>query len=470
MRSLRIAVLFAVAALTPAIAQLPEATRTSIEQIVHNVLAETGVPAASVAIVKDGKVTFTAAWGDAKLNPKVPATPAMRFKIASNSKQIAATAVLLLAEEHRLSLDDTVSRYLPGLTRAREVTLRQLLSHTSGYQDYFPLDYVAPFMVKDTTPAGILDIWAKKPLDFNPGTRWQYSNTNYVIIGQIVEKITGKPLIDFLRARIFDKLGMHSAIDESLGPWSDSDPVGYQNFALGPARPATPEGKGWMYAMGELAMTAGDLALWDISLIDGTILKPASLKTLTTEVALNSGTGTHYGLGLEVSTNGEGHRRWAHGGEASGFISANVTLPDDRMSVTVLTNGQGRAAPAIERQIEELLLAPMLAQGADPEAVPALEHARRLFTGLQQGQLDRSLLTSDAIAYFTDQAVADFAASLGPLGEPASFTASGHSGRGGMTERSFSIRAGGKTMSLVTYIMPDGKFAQYMIDPVPAGR
>lgn len=448
----------------PAFAQLPDATQVSIDAIVKSVLAETHVPAASVAIVKDGKVAMAKAWGNARIDPQMPATAAMRFKIASNSKQIAATAILLLAEEHKLSLDDTVARYLPGLTRAKEVTLRELLSHTSGYQDYFPLDYVAPFMLKDITPAGILDTWAKKPLDFDPGTRWQYSNTNYVIIGQIIETVTGKTLIDFLRARIFDPLGMHSAIDQSAGHWSDADPAGYQNFALGPARPAIPEGNGWMYAAGELAMTSGDLALWDISLMNGTILKPPSVKALTTEVELKSGTGTRYALGLDVSTNENGHRRWSHGGEASGFISSNVTLPDDHIAIAVLTNGQGRAGPAIERQIEELLLA----SNADPDGSAALEHARKLFTGLQKGTLDKSLLTSDGIAYFTAQAVADFQSSLGPLGAPDSFSQTGYSGRGGMTERSFSIHAGGKEMSLETYIMPDGKFAQYMIDPVPA--
>ncbi|HWE51194.1 MAG TPA: serine hydrolase domain-containing protein [Bryobacteraceae bacterium] len=450
----------------PAFAQIPDGTRTSIDDIAHKVLAESHVPAASIAVVKDGKIAYVQAYGDAKLDPKTPATPSMRFKIASNSKQIAAAATLLLAEENKLSLDDHVSRFLPGLTRANEVTIRELLSHTSGYQDYFPLDYVAPFMARSITPAGILDTWAKKPLDFDPGTRWQYSNTNYVIIGQIIEKITGKPLIEFLRTRIFNPLGMRSAIDESLGHWSESDPRGYQTFALGPARPAVPEGDGWMYAAGELAMTAEDLARWDISLMNGAVLKPASLKELTTEVLLKSGTGTRYALGLDVSTNNEGHRRWSHGGEASGFISQNVTLPDDHIAVTVLTNGQGRAAPSIERQIEELLLAPAI----DPQAAPALEHAKQLFSGLQKGQLNKTLLTGDAIAYFTDQAISDFASSLGPLGEPSSFTQTNHEGRGGMMERTFSIRAGGKALSLVTYIMPDGKFAQYMIDPVPAAR
>src|ERR1700722_12224392 len=113
---------------TPALAQLTDAQKAAIDDLARKTLAETGVPAASVAVVKDGKIALAKAYGDAKLNPKTAATPAMRFKIASNSKQFAATAVLLLQEQHKLTLDDPVSRFLPELTRAREVTLRELLS------------------------------------------------------------------------------------------------------------------------------------------------------------------------------------------------------------------------------------------------------------------------------------------------------------------------------------------------------
>ena len=459
MRNLMLTLLLAI----PAFGQLTEAQKASIDDLARKTLQETGVPAASIAVVKDGRIAMVKAYGDAKLNPKIAATPAMRFKIASNSKQFAATAVLLLAEQGKLSLDDPVSKYLPSLTRAREVTLRMLLSHTSGYEDFYPLDYVAPFMARDTTAAQILDGWAKKPLNFDPGTRWQYSNTGYVIIGEIVEKITHKTFIEFLRANILEPLGMHSAIDESDGKWSDRDPTGYHNFALGPPRPATPEGRAWTYACGELAMTASDLALWDISLMNGTILKPASLKELSTEVVLKNGTGTGYGLGLFLSSDSNGHRRWAHSGGAAGFFSYNATLPDDRMAVTVLTNGQGRASSLLEQRIVDLLQAP----AADPGGRVALERARGIFSGLQKGKLDRSLLTDDAIYYFTDQGVADFAASLGPLGEPSSFVETSHIGRGGLTVRSFVIQAGGKRMSLETYIQPDGKFAQYMVDPAP---
>jgi D-alanyl-D-alanine carboxypeptidase len=443
----------------------PPLPESDIDILVPKILAQAGVPSASIAVVRD-KNMYVRAYGEAHLNPRTPATPEMRYKIASNSKQIAATAILLLAQEHKLSLDDTVARFFPDLTRAREVTLRQLLSHTSGYQDYYPLDYVAPFMTRDVTATQILDQWAKKPLDFDPGAQWQYSNTNYVIIGQIIEKVTGKPLIDFLRTRIFLPLGMHSAIDVTREHWSPADPAGHARFALAPPRETAPEGNGWMYAAGELAMTARDLATWDRSLIEGTILKPESLKALTTEVLVKGGTGTHYALGLGVSLTANGNRCWSHSGGAAGFVSVNTTYPDDKVSITVLTNGEGEAARAIFRGIEHLLFAPT----DDPGAAPALERAKRLFTGLQQGDFDHSLITSDLSAYFTAAAIADFASSLKPLGAPESFTAGAHQDRGGMTFREFSVKTATSSLRISTFLTPEGKFAQFLVMPVPADK
>lgn len=460
---MRLCVAVALLAAIPPCSAEPLLPESAIDQTVQKILAATGVPSASIAVVRDRNV-YAKAYGDARLNPKIPASPEMRYKIASNSKQIAATAILLLAQEGKLSLDDKVARFFPALTRAREVTLRQLLSHTSGYQDYYPLDYVAPFMVRDTTAEQILDRWAKKPLDFDPGTRWQYSNTNYVIIGQVIEKITGEPLIEFLRARIFAPLGMKSVIDVTREHWSASDPVGYAQFAIAPAHETTIEGDGWMYAAGELAMTARDLALWDTSLIDGGILKPDSLKALTTEVLLNGGSGTRYALGLEVNTTARGNRRWSHSGGAAGYFSRNSIFPDDKVSITVLTNGEGRASRAIAQAIEDLLFAAT----ADPAAAPALEHAKKLFAGLQKGDLDRSLINSDLSAYFTGKAIADFAASLKPLGAPESFTAGPHEERGGMTFREFSVKTATASLRISTYLTPEGKFAQFLVSRVPA--
>jgi len=438
----------------PALAQLPAPMESAIDKVVRNALADSGGPAVSIAVVKDGKLAYVHAYGEARLQPRTSADPAMRYKIASNSKQITSSAILLLAQEGKLSLDDRVSRFFPDLTRAGDVTIRQLLSHTSGYQDYYPLDYVTPLMARETTPARILDMYARKPLDFEPGSKWQYSNTNYVIAGQIIEKMAGKPMIEFLRERIFDKLGMKSPIDVDRATWSASDPLGYTRYALGPLRPVQPEGTGWLYAAGELAMTAHDLALWDISLMEGSILEPESMQALTTEVKLASGASTHYALGLAVS--GErGHRKWSHTGGASGFTSSNFTRPDERIAVTVLTNGETPAHRLIARRIEEVLLPPE----------PTLDIARRVFRDLQQGLVDRSLFTNDGNSYFTAQAVTDFEKSLKPLGDPVEFRETAKQDRGGMTERTFSIRAGGKSLNVSAYFTPEGKLAQYLITP-----
>jgi CubicO group peptidase (beta-lactamase class C family) len=133
-------------------------------------LADSGAPSVSIAVVKDGRIAYVKAYGNARLGPATAAQPEMRYSIGSVSKQFMAAAILMLVEEGKLSLDDKVGRYLPSLTRANEVTIRQLLSHTSGYQDYYPLDYVAPFMQKTVTADEILKTWAGKPLDFDPGT------------------------------------------------------------------------------------------------------------------------------------------------------------------------------------------------------------------------------------------------------------------------------------------------------------
>lgn len=459
MRTRRSFPILALAAAT-GFAQLPPPTQTAIDQAARKALVDTGCASASIAVVRDGKVAYVQAYGDARLDPNVPARPDMRYKIGSNTKQFVATAMLLLAEQGKVSLDDRVSRFIPELTRGNEVTVRQLLSHTSGYQDYYPLDYVAPFMTHPTTLQAILDIWAKKPLDFEPGTQWQYSNTNYTIAGLIIEQVSNKPLFEFLRTQILEPLGMRSVIDADHEKWSDTSPIGYHRNAVGPLRLAAPEGVGWLNAAGELAMTAGDMALWDISLMNGTILNAASLRALTTEIDLKNGAHTGYALGLQVS-NTNGHRKWSHGGGAAGFFSHNVTLPDDRISITVLTNSETLAEFQIEGQIEKLVTAPV----EDSQAAPALGRVRQLFSDLQDGKLERSSLTDDANAYFTAQVIADFALSLKPLGTPSAFSQTSKSERGGMTYRAFAIRLGDKSLRLSTFFTPDGRIAQYLVYP-----
>lgn len=455
--------LAAIAPLSPfagAQGTLPAPMRASIDSAARDVLAHTGAPSASIAVVRDGQLVYANAYGNAHIAPPLPATPAMRYSIGSVSKQFTATAILLLAERGKLTLDDKVGRWLPTLTRANEVTIRQLLSMTSGYQDYWPQDYVMPFMLQPTTAQQIVDRWAKKPLDFEPGTKWQYSNTNYVIAGMIVEKASGMPLVDFLKQNIFTPLHMTSVsiIDEAaLGP---ADPERYLRYALGPLRPAPKEGRGWLFAAGELAMTPSDLARWDMSVIKQSILKPASYRVQQTTVLLTDGTSTGYGLGVGIGRY-DGHRVVSHNGEVSGFTTQNTIFPDDKMAIVVTANLDATDAPsAIGARAANILLAP-----TRPANDKAVAQAKQIFIGLQKGTIDRSLFTANANAYFSAQALADYASSLGPLGAPSEVTLTSESLRGGFTARGFRVRCGTKSVTITTFVTPDGKLEQFQIAP-----
>ena len=440
--------------------QISPDLKSKIDDTARQVLTATGVPSASIAVVQNGQVVYTQAYGDARVEPKLAASTDMRYGIGSISKQFTAAAILLLQEQGKLKLDDPVGKYIPDLTRANEVTIRQLLSHTSGYQDYWPQDYLMPFIMKPTTPEKIMDQWARKPLDFDPGTKWQYSNTNFTIAGAIVEKVSGKPILQFLTDNIFRPLGMHSVLDIDESHPTETDAVGYLRYALGPPRVAPLEGKGWMFAAGELYMTPADLAKWNISMINQAILKPASYKEMQTEVKLKNGEGTHYGLGVSLYNN-QGHRVVEHSGEVSGFVAENIVLPDDKIAVTVLTNQDASSAAG---QIGEKIM-PLLIPSQVASTAADLDRARKVFEGLQQGKIDRSQFTDDCNFYFNDQALKDFASSLGPLGPIQEFTAGRTALRGGMTYRGYRVKVGDKSLSISTYEMPDGKYEQFLVEP-----
>jgi D-alanyl-D-alanine carboxypeptidase len=456
---LRLSAAVLLTAASGAAAELPSATRVKIDEIAAKALADSGAPSVSIAVVQNGQIACTRAYGKARLSPTTAATPQMRYSIGSVSKQFLAGAVLLLVQDGKMSLDDRVSRYLPNLTRASEITVRQLLTHTSGYQDYYPQDYVAPFMQEPVTPEAILDQWARKPLDFEPGTRWQYSNTNFVVAGRIVEVVTGSPFFSFLSKRILQPLGMTSAINLAEQPIGPPDAAGYTRFAKGPMRPVEAEGRGWLYAAGELAMTAHDLALWDISLIDHKLLKPETFQVMTTPVRLRNGTTTNYALGVGVSNAG-GHLRLSHGGAVSGFVSQNTVWPDQKAAVVVFANADGSAAPgAVTDKIAPFLLT----EPDDPDAGRALQQARQIFDGLVAGRIDRSLLTSNCSAYFTAQVLADALGSLKALGAPESLKQTSVELRGGMTYRHFEIKFKDQSLHLSTLAVPGGKLEQYLI-------
>lgn len=456
--------LFAAATLlaAPAFAQqLTPAETAQVDQIVAREITATGTPSASVAIVRGGKIVFAKAYGKQSETMVKPITDAP-YQIASISKQFAGAAVLLLADQGKLNLDDTVGKYVSGITDGDKITIRQVLSHTSGLQDYWPQDYSFKAMGTPVTPQAILDRWAKKPLDFAPGTQWQYSNTGFVVAGLIVEKVSGMTLLDFLQAHIFRPLGI-TAYDQDKAV-GNGFPQGYGRHALGPVRVEPPAATGWLYAAGELSMSARDLAKWDVARIDRTLLTPAEWNTQESPIKLLDGTDTHYGLGV-FSRIQDGRKMIEHSGEAVGFVSENLVFPDDKAAFVVLTNTwSSSAAGVIAGKLADVLL-PAPPTSADDAAAAA--KARTVLDQLRGGTLDRSLLTEDANYYFTAVTQRDYRESLAPLGALISFSATGPARlRGGFSLRSYRIKYKDRTLNLSVFFEPKtGKIEQFLVRP-----
>ena len=454
----RHSLLFAILVALPLAAQTPADLEKKLTDKIAATLKQSGAPSASVAVVIDGKLAFAKAFGKAAIDPARDATTETRYAVGSISKQFTAAAILLMQEQGKLSLDDKVSKYFPNLTRAGEVTVRQLLSHTSGYEDYAPQDYIIPEWTQSTTPQAVLDRWARKPLNFDPGTKWQYSNTNYVLAGEIFEKVSGQTLLAFLKAKIFDPLKMASA--SYFSAVLPGDAAAHTRFAGGPPRKVQREADGWYFAAGELCMTPSDLAKWDLAFLRKEILSARSYEEFTREVRLNNGDATHYALGLTLGEFTGRIPTLSHGGEVSGFLASNVVYPTRNAAIVVLTNQDGISLTGpITTQIANMLFVP-----DQPAAVQKdTQQVQSILEGLRKGKIDRALFTANANSYFTDLALRDIQKSLGEIGKLQSVTGSGESLRGGMIHRGYRVVFQKKTVSLNIYVMPDGKYEQFLV-------
>lgn len=458
----------------------------AVRTLAADTLKASGTPSASVGVVKDGKVALTEAYGLAHLRPDVSAKPEMAYPIGSISKQFTAVALLLLQQDGKLSLDDKVGKYFPELTRANDITLRNLLTMTSGYEDYAPQDYIIPAWLKPVQPLALVREWAGKPLDFEPGTDWQYSNTNYVLAGLIVEKVSGEPLMGFLRKRVFAPLHMEGVVN-TYTQREKLQVTGYVSYAMAPVREQPLEANGWYQGDGDLAMPASTLLQWDLSIMNQSLLSAASYKEFETPFVLKDGRDSGYGLGIDVRTV-QGHRMIAHSGEVGGFVSDNVLFPDDHVAVAVLTNEvASSAASRIAMGVARKLLIPetaakpaQAAASAAPAAAPAATPApvvaedgvlkgfgaklATILTGLGQGKIDRTLFTTDCNAYFDADGLKDFAATLGPSGPATGAELTGSALRGGMTFGGYVVRfEHGPAVRVTVYVQPDGKIEQLLV-------
>jgi D-alanyl-D-alanine carboxypeptidase len=443
-------------------AQLAPDTQAKIASIAQATLKTTGVPSASIAIAQGDTIVYAQAFGLANVTPPKPAAANIAYPIGSISKQFTAQAVLLLQQQGKLSIDDPVAKYFPELTRATDVKLRNLMTMTSGYEDFAPQDYIIPIWLKNVDPAAIIHEWATKPLDFEPGTQWQYSNTNYVLLGLIVQKVTGEPLMQFLRENVLDPLHL-PGIFNAYTQREKLEVTGYVSNAMAPVRVQPLEGNGWYFGDGDLAMPASTLAQWDLDILNQKLLTPASYQQFETPFTLKNGKSSNYGLGTFVRTLNS-HPMLEHGGEVGGYVAENMAFPEDHLAIVVLTNQVASdAASEIAHNIATLLIPTLHPSKPTPTEDTLAPKLQSLLEQLQQGTVDRSMLTADTDAYFTADTLADFHSTLAPLGKLESIARTSTNLRGGMTYGGYKATFTNGAVTVSTYLTKDGKLEQLLI-------
>ena len=311
-----LAVMTLVAQPIPGSALTKTADPKELDDFVENQLRQKPFVGISVALLQGGEMTFCKGYGYASKETKKLVDTETRFAVASVTKEFTAASIFLLSEEGKLSVDDPVAKYFPDLTRAQDIRLLDLMNMVSGYHDFYSLDFLTTEMTKPTTPDEVINEYAKRPLDFEPGTWWSYSSTNYSILGRVVEKVSGKSYQDFVRERIFTPLGMtHSGFEpDPAGPEAAQ---GYRSFTVVDPEPALREGLNWMYAVGSIYTTPSDMVKWDAALMNGRVLKPESYQLMTTNRLLSNGTASGYCCGL-VKKEVRGETVLGHDGEAAG--------------------------------------------------------------------------------------------------------------------------------------------------------
>jgi len=431
-----------------------------LDALAESAARDTLAPSLSVAVVEGGDIVYARAFGAANAGTV--------YNIASLTKQFTAACMLLLQREGRLSLDEPVSTWFPELTRAGDITIRHLLSHSSGYADYYPLGYADSEKAYPTPPEEIVRRYATRPLQFEPGTMWSYSNTGYHLAGLIIERVTGKRFQDVLAQTVLQPAGMASSYFDDPPRIQGSHARGYTRYCLGPQREASPEQEGWLYASGGIASTAGDLARWHTVLMTCALLSQSELLEMTTPYALASGEPSASALGWFVEQRGD-HRVILHNGGIAGFASQTIVSLDRRCSVAVLANADHVPTGAIATRLLEAVLPgatpPTPAVAADPE--PAETAARGWLSSLASGDAAGLAMEPELRSYLDEGRLNDAREGLTAAGalDGLALLASGE--RGGMAWHRVQAQFRSRKADVFFRQANSGALSEFNVFPMP---
>lgn len=399
---------------------LTAALADDVDQFIQARMEQRHIPGMSVAVVRDGKVVLAKGYGLANVELSAAANENTVFQLASVTKQFTATAVMMLVEEGKVSLDEKAVKYIDGLPAAwNQVTVRQLLNHTSGIKSYTSVEGFDKTMRKDYTKPELLKLVTDAPMDFAPGEKWRYNNTGYYLLGMLIEKVTGKEYGAVLKERIFQPLEMNQTRVNDLREiikgraqgytWGDGKLVNGEYVS--PTQP---------YSAGMLVSTVLDLAKWDAALYTEKLLKRSSLEQMWTAAKLNDGSPTTYGFGWAVDVYRTRPRK-THGGGIPGFSTNIMRFVEDKLTIIVLTNSDRGGADNLAEGIAAFYLPSLAANAPKPiedQDAKTTQFLKEVFTKSLAGSASPDWFSPEAQKFFFPDRIKDLQrdfASRGPV-------------------------------------------------------
>jgi CubicO group peptidase (beta-lactamase class C family) len=347
--------------------------RKRLEQIASS-YTDGNVFMGSVLVVRGDEILLNKGYGKANLEKNIPNDPDTKFRIGSLTKQFTAALVLLLQQDGKLRIEDPVRKYLPDAPKSWDkITLIELLGHNSGIPEIQSDLRFRSWAMSPHTHAEELALFKDRPLNFEPGSKNEYSNSNYLVLGAVIEKVTGEDFGTLLRNRVFKPLGMNDSGVDKDGLVLSKRAQGYNNDN-GRLVPAPSESMSVPWSAGSIYSTANDLMRWERGLFGGKVLSQSSLKAMTT-----SGKVSH-GLGVGVSME-DGVKVVDHNGAIEGFVAHMAYVPEPRITVIVLSNVFGGAPPAMGDQLVETMLGKTVVLARERKAVPITNEDLARFAG-----------------------------------------------------------------------------------------
>jgi D-alanyl-D-alanine carboxypeptidase len=328
---------------------LTAAVQSKIDMDVRSALSASHTQGATIVIVRDGAVVFARSYGVRDVERSSPADEHTRYEIGSITKQFTAAAILQLKEAGKIELDAPVATYVPSAPHAREITVRQLLTHTSGLADYTDAPNFDMLAATPATFDRVLSPIAGKPLGFTPGTAFAYSNTNYLILGRIIERVSGQTWEAYVQQHLFLPAGMRESATMAQEDRLADMARGYV-YAQGRTAASKPIAESWASSAGGIVSTADDLRRWGEALSSGRIISASDYELLTSPARLTDGSVTSYGFGMKVDRF-EGQPRIWHDGNTNGFDGSDQFFPSQGVRIIVLTNTLAGGSNAIVEHV-----------------------------------------------------------------------------------------------------------------------